>query len=104
MGPWWMSVTKLDGEVQDLRGSLEGLKDPRLAHMPALIRAWGALAEAEGALRKLSAPEAPSAPLCSAVQAVAVAGVAVQEVRDLVARPAIAQPRAFAPQAAALHR
>jgi hypothetical protein len=84
MGPWWLSVNKLDGELQGLRDSLTGLSDPRLASMPALIRAWGALAEAEGALRKVSSPEAP-AQLGSAMNAVAQAGVAVQEVQGLVA-------------------
>ena len=82
MGPWWLSVKKLDGEVQVMRDSLEGLSDPRLAHMPALIKAWGALAEAEGALRKVS-PEAVVG-LGSAMQAIATAETAVREVRGLV--------------------
>jgi len=82
MGPWWLSVKKLDGEVQEMRDSLEGLSDPRLAYMPALIKAWGALAEAEGALRKVS-PEA-AVGLGSAMMAIAHAETAVREVRGLV--------------------
>jgi hypothetical protein len=104
MGPWWMSVNKLDVEVQELRGSLEGLSDPRLAYMPALIRAWGALAEAEGAMRKVSPQDVPSTHLGSAIHAVAVAGVAVRQVQDLMVRRGTSDPRPVAPRPAAIHR
>ncbi len=89
MGPWWMTVTKLEAVVQALAQELaaSGVAHPGLIDAPALTGAEAALARAADSLRRVHAPRTEPADdlLRMASAAVVRADEAVQRARALAA-------------------
>jgi hypothetical protein len=58
MGPWWMTLSKLETAVRDLRDQVHAARDghPRLSNTPALVHAEAEVARAQDCLRRLKPP------------------------------------------------
>jgi hypothetical protein len=87
MGPWWMTVNKLEA---DLRGLIEEVHSasaahPHLSETPALAHAEAAVARATATVRRLKPPRPQPGDelLRRASEAVGRAEEAVQHARDI---------------------
>lgn len=100
MGPWWMTVQKLETALQDLRDEVQSARvvHPHLANAPALVHADAAVARATDCLRRLrpSRPQPGEDTLKHASSEVTRAEIAVRRARDLAVmagRSGKAQPQ-----------
>ncbi len=87
MGPWWMTVKKLEANLRELSKAVTatGTDHPTLAETPALTGAEAAVTRASAALRRANSPrqEAGDELLRKASDAVSRADQAVQRARHL---------------------
>ena len=58
MGPWWMTLSKLETAVRDLRNQVRATRagHPQLSHTSALVQAEAEVARAHDCLRRLKPP------------------------------------------------
>jgi hypothetical protein len=58
MGPWWMTLSKLETAVRELRDQVLSARavHPHLSHAPALVHAEAAVARAHDCVRRLRPP------------------------------------------------
>jgi hypothetical protein len=89
MGPWWMTVSKLETAVRDLYQEVRSARaiHPHLKNAPALLRAEAEVVRASDCLRRLKPPrpQPGDETLKYASYEVARAEAAVQRARDLAA-------------------
>jgi hypothetical protein len=86
MGPWWMTVSKLEETLRDLRDEVQSARaiHPHLTHAPAIVHAEAAVERARDCLARLKPPrpQPVDEALTYASQEVARAEEAVRRLRS----------------------
>jgi hypothetical protein len=89
MGPWWMTLSKLETTVRDLRDQVHAARavHPHLSNTSAIVEAEAEVARAHDCLRRLKSPrpQPGDETLKFASDEIARAAAAVRRARDLAA-------------------